>query len=65
MRAACTRPRAVIQARVPDGAELPEPVRGHVDRCLSCAAFEARERRLARAMRSLATRAEPVPADLE
>lgn len=65
MRAACLRSRSVMGTSIPDGTELPERIRGHVEACLPCAAFEARERRLARAMRGLAARMEPVPADFE
>lgn len=65
MRPACVRARAGMRVRVPDGADLPVGLRAHVDRCLRCAAFEARERRLARAMRGLATRIDPVPGSLE
>lgn len=65
MRASCIRSRAVMRTSIPDGTELPASIRRHVDACLPCAAFEARERRLARAMRGLATRMEPVPAHLE
>lgn len=64
-RIECARARRVLRGAIPDGRPTPAHVRSHVDRCLRCGAVQAREQALARAMRGLAGRIEPVPGDLE
>lgn len=61
----CRIAGAVIAARVADGRAVPAMFRRHRSACLRCAATEARARAVARELRTMAGRAEPVPADLE